>query len=285
MKTKNKNKVSKNKTRKTNRIKPSIKTLKTGYPLYASKKSYGDKILEYTKEQEKNFNDSCLFGNMSWFGDLEQAKSYKTEDQNIFKWKIKKPTNLLVINKHNEKFFEYYFLNTRENLKTTIELTGEQIKKVKKQIENENINCYYLDLSLNQRAFFEFKFAYGYITAEEQYQFMKLIKFLIQHKFIDIKMREGTSIINKLSKKIDYYYFLNKTNTNNKYNRLSIYLFDKYALNNLCKIIPSHYKISGVIQEDTKSFWFPDLIVYKMNIKEYVLYNPHHNLIYYKMIE
>ena len=45
MKTKNKNKVSKNKTRKTNRIKPSIKTLKTGYPLYASKKSYGDKIL------------------------------------------------------------------------------------------------------------------------------------------------------------------------------------------------------------------------------------------------
>jgi hypothetical protein len=285
MKTKNKNKVSKNKTRKINRIKPLIKTLKTGYPLYASKKSYGDKILEYTKEQEKKFNDSCLFGNMSWFGDLEQAKSYKTQDQNIFKWKIKKPTNLLVINKHNEKFFEYHFLNTRENLKTTIELTDEQIKKVKKQIENENINCYYLDLLLNQRAFFEFKFAYGYITTEEQYQFMKLIKFLIQHKFIDIKMREGTSIINKLSKKIDYYYFLNKTNTNKKYNRLSIYLFDKYALNNLCKIIPSHYKISGVIQEDTKSFWFPDLIVYKMNIKEYVLYNPHHNLIYDKMIE
>jgi predicted metalloprotease with PDZ domain len=49
MKTKNNNKVSKNKTRKTNRIKPSIKTLKIGYPLYASKKSYGDKILEYTK--------------------------------------------------------------------------------------------------------------------------------------------------------------------------------------------------------------------------------------------
>jgi len=69
------------------------------------------------------------------------------------------------------------------------------------------------------------------------------------------------------------------------YNRLSIYLFDKYALNNLCKIIPSHFKISGVLQENTKSFWFPDLIVYKMNIKEYVLYNPHHNLIYDKIVE
>ena len=132
---------------------------------------------------------------------------------------------------------------------------------------------------------FIFKFAYGYITTEEQYQFMKLIKFLIQHKFMDIKMREGTSILNKLTKKIDYYYLLGKTNTNKKYNRLSIYSFDKYALNNLCKIIPSNYKISGVIQENTKSFWFPDLIVYKMNIKEYVLYNPHHNLIYDKVIE
>lgn len=264
---------------------PSVKILKPSYPLYASKKSYGDKILEYTKKEEQKYNDSCLFGNMSWFGDLEQAKSYKTAYQNIFKWTIKKPTFLLIMNKKNEHFFNYYFTNTKETLKTAIELTDEQIKRAKKLIEKENIVCPYLDLPLNDRAFFEFKFAYGYITVEEQYQFMKLIKFLIQHNFLDIKMREGTSIIKKLNQKIDYYYFLNKTNTKEKYNRLSIYLFDKYALNNLCKIIPSHYNISGVFQENTKSFWFPDLIVYKMNIKEYVLYNPHHNLIYNEMIE
>jgi len=279
------NKIRKNKTRKNRSPKPSLKVLKIGYPLYASKKSYGDKILEHTKEEEKKYNDSCLFGNMSWFGDLEQAKSYKTEDQNIYKWKIKKSTNLLIMNKQNEKFFQHYFNNTKLTLSTLINLTDKQIVKAKKKIEDENINCPYFNLSQNEKAFFEFKFAYGYISVEEQYQFMKLIKLLITNKFMDIKMREGTSILKKLNKKINYYYYLNKTNTKEMYNRLSIYLFDKYALNNLCKIIPSNFKISGVLQENTKSFWFPDLIVYKMNIKEYVLYNPHHNLIYDKIIE
>ena len=280
------NKIKKNKTRKIRSLNnPSLKILKIGYPLYASKKSYGDKILEHTKEEEKKYNDSCLFGNMSWFGDLEQAKSYKTEDQNIYKWKIKKPTNLLIMNKQNEKFFQHYFNNTKLTLSTLINLTDKQIVKAKKMIENENIICPYFNLSQNEKAFFEFKFAYGYISVEEQYQFMKLIKLLITNKFMDIKMREGTSILKKLNKKINYYYYLNKTNTKEMYNRLSIYLFDKYALNNLCKIIPSHFKISGVLQENTKSFWFPDLIVYKMNIKEYVLYNPHHNLIYDKIVE
>ena len=285
MKTKS-NKIAKNKTRKNIKsLNPSLNILKVGYPLYASKKSYGDTILEYTKDQEKKYKDGCLFGNMSWFGDLEQAKSYKTKDQNIYKWTIKKPTNLLIMNKQNENFFEHYFKNSKSKLKTAIELTPEQINKAKKLLEKENIHCEYLDLSQNERAYFEFKFAYGYITVEEQYQFMKLIKFLIQDKFIDIKKREGTSIIDKIKQKIDYYYFLNKTNTNKKYNRLSIYSFDKYALNNLCKIIPSYFKISGVFQPNSKSFWFPNLLVYTMNIKEYVLYNPHHNLVYDKIIE
>lgn len=35
-------------------------------------------------------------------------------------------------------------------------------------------------MSNNERAYFEFKFAYGYISLEEQYQFMKLVKFLIE---------------------------------------------------------------------------------------------------------
>jgi len=73
---------------------------------------------------------------------------------------------------------------------------------------------------------------------------------------------------------------VNKIRHNEKYNRLSFYAFDKCALINLCKIIPSEYGISGVYQPNLKSFWFPDLKVYKMDIKEYVLYNPHHNLVY-----
>ena len=49
--------------------------------------------------------------------------------------------------------------------------------------------------------------------------------------------------------------------------------------------MPSKYKIDGVFQANDKSFWFPDLVVYKMNIKEYVLYNPHHNLKFEGIVE
>lgn len=285
MKTK-RNRTSKNKTiKKNNFAKPLFKVLKIGYPLYASKKNYGDSILEYTKEQEKKHNDSCLFNNMSWFGDLERAKSYKTKDLHIYKWTIKKPSNLVIINKRNEHFFEHYFKNTKLILKTALDLTPEKIKRAKKLLEKENINSKYLDMTINERAHYEFNFAYGYLTVEEQYQFMKLTKFLIEHKFLDIKTREGSSIITKLKIKINYYFLFNKTNSKEKYNRLSIYLFDKYAVNNLCKITPKNINCHGIYQPNNKSFWYPDVIVYRMNIEEYVLYNPHHNLIYDKIVE
>ena len=55
---------------------------------------------------------------------------------------------------------------------------------------------------------------------------------------------------------------------------------DKYAIMNLCKIVPK--EISGVFQPNINSFWFPNFIIYKMNIEETILFNPHHNLIYEK---
>jgi len=284
MKTKS-HKTVKNKTVKNKTLKPYFKVLKVKFPLFASKKSYGDKIIVYTKEQEIKFNDSCLFGNMSWFGDYAQAKIYKQDDTDIYKWTIKKPTNLLITERKNKKFIKKLFQTTSLQLETSINLAPEKIEIAKKLVNDKNITSSYLELSQNERAYFEFCFAYGFITVEEQYQFMKLVKILIEKNFIDIKNRQEESIIKKLTQKIEYYYFLNKLNSNKKYNRLSIYSFDKYSLNNLCKITPKSYKIDGVFQPNSKSFWFPDLKVYKMDITEYVLYNPHHNLIYDKIVE
>ena len=138
----------------------------------------------------------------------------------------------------------------------------------------------------NERAYFEFCFAFGYITLKEQYEFMKLIKYLIDHKFIEINSREGKSIITKINFKINYYFLLNFYSKKEKYNRLSFYSFDKYAIMNFCKLVNNKkYNMDGVYQKNDKSFWFPDYIIYKMNIKEYILFNPHHNLIYNKVIE
>ncbi len=279
MKTKGRKKL-KNKTIKKRSLKPKIRTLMKGYPIYAAKSFDGEAILKYTKEQEEKLKDKCLYTNISWFGDLKQAQIYKTSKTKIYKWLLKKNTKLLVMNRENEKFFEHYFKNYKGDLVVTIHLSSKQTSKAIEKLKDTDIDYSYLSMSENEKAYFEFAFAYGYITLDKQYEFMRLIKFLIQNKIIDIQKRDGSSVINKINMKINYYFLLNKLNKHKKNNRLSLYSFDKNSLINLCKIIPNTYNIDGVFQPDSKSFWFPDLKIYKMDISEYVLYNPHQNLIY-----
>jgi hypothetical protein len=99
-------------------------------------------------------------------------------------------------------------------------------------------------------------------------------------------MRTGKSIINKIKMKIGYYRIASILGKKEKFNRLSFYDFDKHAIMNLCKLVNnSKYKIDGVYQKNDTSFWFPDLIVYKMDIQEYILFAPQDNLIYDTLIE
>lgn len=279
MKTKRKRSMH-NKTVKHRIVNPTIKLFHTGHPIYAAKSFDGEAILKYTKEQENKFGDSCLYSNISWFGDLKQAKIYKTHENNIYKWLIKKPTQLLVMNKKNEHFFEHYFKMYKGELVSTIHLSNSQQIEATRKLEDTDIDYSYLQMTQNEKAYFEFAFAYGYISVKQQYEFMRLIKFLIEHNIIDVKKRDGSSIIHKINLKVKYYKLFNLLNKHKKYNRLSLYSFDKDALRNLCKIIPKKYNIDGVFQPNAKSFWFPDLKIYKMDISEYVLYNPHHNLVY-----
>lgn len=270
-----------NKTRKNRSSYPSLRILPIGYSLFAAKSFTGQELLDYTKKSEIQQHDNCVLDNSSWFGDLEVANIYKTSSNKIYKWDMKVKTLLLNINKENEDYFNNIFTNTTIALTPSIYLTDEQVKK----IQDMQYNYPYLTMTPNEKAFFEFKFAFGYITLKEQYLFLKFVEFLMYHKFILLESRQGKSIISKLRQKILYY------NTNvffkrkEKYNRLSFYLFDKYAMMNLCRIVSKKNNISGVYQKNDTSFWFPDLIIYKMNIKEFILFNPHHNLVYDKEVK
>ena len=264
----------KSKTIKNKSYHPSLKILNIGYPLYASKAYEGSTILEYNKNEELKYNDKCLMQNSSWFGDLNVAKSYKTKDTNVYRWKIKKITKLLNINIKNEDFINNIFNKTNIVLVPTIHLNKEQINKI-------NYKNPYLQMNTNEKALYEFKFCFGFITVKEQYEFMKLIKYLIENKFLDIKRRDGKSILSKLNLKISYYKVASLLGKKEKFNRLSFYDFDKHAIMNLCKIVNNkNYKISGVYQKNDTSFWFPDFVVYKMDIQEYILFNPQDNLEY-----
>jgi hypothetical protein len=274
------NKNNHNKTKKNNiYIKTSLRTLNIGYPLYASKQYEGSTILEYNKQQELKHHDKCLMENSSWFGDLDVAKSYKTKNTHIYRWKTKKTINLLNINKENDEIIKNLFKTTKTKLTPTINLTKEQINKI-------DYDHHYLSMNNNEKALYEFQFCFGFITVEEQYEFMKFVKYLIENNFIEVKRRDGKSILNKLKIKMGYYKIASLLVKKEKMNRLSFYDFDKHAIMNLCKIVNNNkYKISGVYQKNDTSFGFPDFVVYKMNIQEYILFDPQDNLVYDKLIE
>jgi len=252
---------------------PSIKFLPINYPIYKAYDFDGKELLPYKIKMEKETGDSCLLENSSWFGDLDVAKEYKTSDREIYKWTIKKPTYLLSITHNNIKFIENLFLKTSQKLTPLL--------NIDKNIPYNNV---YIKMDDRERALYEFKFAFGYLTIKEQYEFLLLIKFLIKNNYLEIERRSGNSIINKLNLKIAYYNINRFFSKKDRYNRISIYKFDKYAIMNLCRCLKNRYNISGVYQKNDTSFWFPSLGLYKMNIKEYIFFNPGKNLKYNKKI-
>jgi hypothetical protein len=256
-----------------------MKQIHKGFKLYGAKnKDIGDKILDFTKKNEDKKKEQCLYDNISWFGDLQQAKHYDTADTLIFKWEAKKELHLVNTNKTNQVFFNNLFLNSNITLSPSIKINKNKI--------DSKYNHPFLKMTNNQKAYYEFAFAFGYISVEEQYLFMKLLYNLIQDKIININMRNGQSIASKLYSKIKYYslYPFSKQEMNN---RLSFYELDKFALVNLCLLLKNtnkYHQIDGVYQKNVSSFWFPDFLIYKMNIQEYILFSPHKSLKYDRIV-
>jgi len=282
-----KTKTKKNKKYQNNKKKYISKKLLKNSFLYASKRVNGKDLLDYTKQNQIINKKPCVLNNISWFGSYEVAKSYKTHETHLYQWKIKKNTSLFLINETNKKFFQYLFLNTTNKieLSLSIKLTKENIKML-----NENSNKIkihpYINMSINEKAYYEFCFVFGYITIDEQFKFMKFLKYLLEKKIIIMNMRDGNSILKKLFIKMNYYHLTHLFYSKKENNRLSFYDLDKHAVYNICRLVKSnHLPISGIFQANNNSFWFPNLLFYKMNIEETILFQPHETLIYDKMIE
>ena len=270
-----------NKTKKAHPHAASIIQLRPNFPLYASKPYAGDKMLVYQMTEEKRTHDKCFIDNVSWFGNKEVAKHYKKSNNSIYLWKTIKPMKLIRISQGNDGVFRNLFMRHQGKLTPRIQLTTAQTNKIKR-IAPESLDLSYLDLSLNEKALYEFNFVFGYLTVHEQYNFLKLLQLLMEHHFLQMKARGTIQISHKIALKIKYYQLNYLLTKKEKYNRLSLYELDKYAVSNACKLLPG---IDGIYQKNGTSFWFPDLIVYKMNIQEYILFRPHRILKYIKQIE
>lgn len=270
---KNKLKLTKkNTTRKNNtNIIPSLKILDKDFILYGAKnKDIGFKILDYTKANEDKKRKHCLYENISWFADIEQAKHYKGKNDLIFKWKVFKKLNLIKITTKNELFFKNLFLKTNKPINPALNIKTDYLKKI-------NYKHPYLMMSNNEKCLFEFNFIFGYLSLKQQYEFLLLIKYLMENNFIEILSRHDTNLLPKITKKIRFYelYPLGKKQ---KLNRISLYEINKQALLNVCMMTYDKYNIDGLYQPNTNSYWYPDLIVYHMNIEEFILFSPHTEL-------
>lgn len=269
---KNKKLSKKNITRKNNsNIIPSLKILDKDFILYGAKnKDMGFKILDFTKANEDKKQKHCVYENISWFAGLQQAKHYKGKNDLIFKWKVFKKLNLIKITTKNGLFFKNLFLKTNKQIKPALNIKTEYLKKI-------DYKHPYLMMNNNEKCLYEFNFIFGYLSLKQQYEFLLLIKYLMENNFIEILSRHDTNLLPKIMKKIRFYelYPLGKKQ---KLNRISLYEINKQALLNICMMTYDKYNIDGVYQPNTNSYWYPDLIVYHMNIEEFILFSPHTEL-------
>jgi hypothetical protein len=273
MKTK-KNKLIKNKTIKKRHEEPSIKILEVGYSLYGAKQYSGDEILKHTQQQSQKYHKKCLLQNISWFGSKEVAKKFNIKNSNVYKWNVSKNTKLLNINKENEYFIHRLFVNSNKKLTTVVNISKSQRKKI--QYDHK-----YLNMSQNEKALYEFNFAFGFMTIKDQYEFMNFIKYLIEHNFLDIKNRTNNSILTRIILLTHYYNINFISNTNEKYDRISFYEIDQNAILNLCKLINKKHNILGIYRTNINKFWVRLIVV----SSEVALFNPHENLTYEKIVE
>lgn len=284
MNTKKNRKSKKNKTFK-NKNKPIFKVLNKNYSLYASKKYSGQEILNHSHELDLKFHKKCITDNLTWLGTLDVAKSYKTADTQIYKWNTKNKVKLIVLNNHNRLYFKQLFLkNKNKIIKPLLNFSPDIIQNIKNNIKKD-IDIEYLEMNNNEKCWYEFAFAYGYIDIHKQFNFLRFLKYLLKHKYIKIELRDGSSLLKKIIRDEYYYKSIDKLpiEKQNLNNRISFYKLNQIVLTNLCNLLPAN--INGVYQPDASSFWFPNLLVYKMNIEEFVLFNPYKNLKYDKVIE
>ena len=213
---------------------------------------------------------TCSLMTIVWFSDIDVVnKTYKDKNNYLYEFKFNRDTPLLSITDNNYNIFKYLFLNEHVNLKPLIDTSVFKIK----------YNHPYINMSSKEQAYYEFCFAFGYLTIKEQYEFIQLVKFVIKNNIVNIKSRNNKSILNKLQLKHIYYNLMIFNNKNKKYNRLSLYMFDKNIVSNICKLINyNKYNIIGLYYPNISSFWFVNT-----NLTEYILFDKYKNLDYVKL--
>jgi len=273
---KKKQKQSYNKTKKKKimlELQPMsniIKTLPVGFKLYSAKKYKSQEIIDFVKKNRQQKKQVCLIDNLSWLTTKKDAIRFNLQHPTYIqnKWIVKVPTNLLKINHDSYSFLKNLYMNSTIRLQSFLSLEENAIEKMK--MKNAHTNPY-LFMNHKERCFYEFQFIFGFISVQEQLQFLHFIKECITKGFL-----KDNTLKKKVDNRIILYNFSDLVFYKNKINRLPMYFFDKVVVLNLCKLLNKNSQfstqISGIYFYNKKSYFD------YLNLEEYILFNLDENV-------
>jgi hypothetical protein len=249
--------------------------LEKDFPLYKSILiKYGrNRVFQY-----KNFEDSSLqkCQSISWFGGEDKAKYYKRDNTEVYKYMIKKNTKLFVTNNiYNLKYFKSLIDQVdNDKLNNFLVLSELDFNDMDTEGKKHFEKYLYLKMTKKQRIIYEYSFAFGLLSTEEQFNFLKLIIKLQEYNYIEnlTKMMESDDDSLFLTLKrygMNIIYKLIPQNWKELFGqRCSLYQIDLNIVQNLCLTMPED--INGYIYLHQPSIWHRKMT----DVSEVCIFNP-----------
>lgn len=243
-----------------------VKILKINTNIYkAIGQDIGPIITDYSKKIGKK---KCNYKTITWFGKLNVAKKYKTKSNKIYRYNTIKNTRLLQIDSHNKQIIKDKILNYRYPSKYEVLYRGNKLKKYDHP---------YLDMDTRNRCLYEIFFAYGFMTLDEQYEFINLILYLIDTKKSSIKHPKSATYTKALYNTprayvlffVKFWHKIAGKLGTKKYNKINIYEINKHSAYNICLAFND---IDGIFYPNKESSWYPFSMIPTF---EYIIFKPH----------
>jgi hypothetical protein len=258
------------------RIIDNIRVLPLGFnfPIYKSILNKYSIESVFTYQQDSSLIEDCK--SICWFGSKSKAEYYNKKGTTVYEYKTIKPINLFVVNNYvNFETFKTLLDRVDDiDLKKFKVLTVRDIHECK---DTDKFCKYsYLTMSKKERILFEYKFAFGLTTIEDQLIFAKLFLKLQEFKVIPKidKMMDGKGDQPEIYYKLGRTFlsgvnmFLTESSKKRTGHRFSIYSIDMNVIQNLCMLISD--KLQGYVYGHIPSVWHRGM----NDTSEIAIFNP-----------
>jgi hypothetical protein len=230
------------------------------------------KLFKYKKYKQCNY--------ISWFAlNYDKAEYYKKKSKTatVYEYDLKKNIKLLVTNSERADLNLIKSFKNKEMLRVIFDKTFNSIpKNIRKHFEKYK----YMKMTKSQKVAFEYNFAFGHITVQEQIDFIKLMLKLQEYDLIEKpKKMHGIHTIfptdHKLFIRLTRLIGLNlfklfSKDKRLKNQRMSLYETDLNVIGNICLL----YNYNGYVFLHQPTLWHKKM----KDVSEIAIFNPVKNI-------